>query len=96
MMSLLKCELLGFFYNQNQPVRGGRDSNLCMTSPSNIGDEHLIPQRGLLDMIYVISKAGKPLMSTERYGKVRRFLKRGFAKVVKRGMWYQEKTQPVM
>nr|WP_143094095.1 RRXRR domain-containing protein [Caldicoprobacter faecalis] len=39
-------------------------------------------------MIYVISKAGKPLMSTERYGKVRRFLKQGFAKVVKRGMWY--------
>jgi hypothetical protein len=47
-------------------------------------------------MVYVISKAGKPLMSTERYGKVRRLLKQGLAKVVKREMWYQEKTQRVM
>lgn len=35
-------------------------------------------------MVYVISKAGKPLMPTERHGKVRRLLKQGLAKVVKR------------
>ncbi|SFQ20095.1 RNA-guided endonuclease IscB [Caldicoprobacter faecalis] len=35
-------------------------------------------------MVYVISKTGKPLMPTERYGKVRRLLKHRLAKVVKR------------
>jgi len=35
-------------------------------------------------MVYVISKTGKPLMPTERHGKVRRLLKQGLAKVVKR------------
>ena len=35
-------------------------------------------------MVYVISKDGKPLMPTERHGKVRRMLKNGEAKVVKR------------
>ncbi len=35
-------------------------------------------------MFYVISKSGKPLMPTKRYGKVRRLLKEGKAKVVKR------------
>ncbi|MFQ6072262.1 MAG: RRXRR domain-containing protein, partial [Methanosarcinales archaeon] len=34
--------------------------------------------------VYVISKNGKPLMPTERHGKVRRLLKNGLAKVVKR------------
>ena len=34
--------------------------------------------------VYVISKDGQPLMPTERYGKVRRMLKEGKAKVVKR------------
>ncbi len=34
-------------------------------------------------MVYVISKTGQPLMPTERYGKVRRLLKSGKAKVVK-------------
>jgi len=35
-------------------------------------------------MVYVISKNGKPLMPTKRYGKVRRLLKQKLAKVVKR------------
>ena len=35
-------------------------------------------------MVYVISKAGKPLMPTKRHGKVRRLLKQGLAKVVRR------------
>ncbi len=35
-------------------------------------------------MVYVISNNGQPLMPTERYGKVRRFLKEGKAKAVKR------------
>ncbi|MCL5033326.1 MAG: RRXRR domain-containing protein [Thermotogae bacterium] len=35
-------------------------------------------------MVYVISKSGKVLMPTKRYGKVRRMLKSGMAKVVKR------------
>jgi len=35
-------------------------------------------------MVYVISKTGKPLMPTVRYGRVRRLLKQGLAKVVKR------------
>jgi len=34
-------------------------------------------------VVYVISKSGKPLMPTERHGKVRRLLKSGRAKVVK-------------
>lgn len=35
-------------------------------------------------MVYVISKQGHPLMPTKRYGFVRRTLKQGKAKVVKR------------
>ena len=35
-------------------------------------------------MVYVVSKSGKTLMPTERYGKVRRLLKSGKAKVIKR------------
>lgn len=35
-------------------------------------------------MVYVISKSGKPLMPTERHGKVKRLLKSGKATVVKR------------
>ena len=35
-------------------------------------------------MVYVISKNGQPLMPTERYGKVRRLLKSGMAKVISR------------
>ena len=35
-------------------------------------------------MVYVLNKDGQPLMPTERYGKVRRMLKSGKAKVVKR------------
>lgn len=35
-------------------------------------------------MVYVISNNGQPLMPTERHGKVRRLLKEGKAKVVKR------------
>ena len=35
-------------------------------------------------MVYVVSKSGKPLMPTERYGKVRRMLKNGEAVVIKR------------
>jgi len=34
-------------------------------------------------MVYVISKDGKPLMPTERYGKVRKLLKQKLAKVVR-------------
>ncbi len=35
-------------------------------------------------MVYVINKNGQPLMPTERHGKVRRLLKTGKAKVIKR------------
>jgi len=35
-------------------------------------------------MVYVISKDGKPLMPTKRHGKVKRLLKQGLAKVVRR------------
>ncbi len=35
-------------------------------------------------MVYVISKTGKPLMPTERHGKVKLLLESGKAKVVKR------------
>lgn len=35
-------------------------------------------------MVYIISKTGKPLMPTNRLGKVRRLLKSGLAKVVQR------------
>ncbi|WAM33604.1 RNA-guided endonuclease IscB [Caldicellulosiruptor morganii] len=35
-------------------------------------------------MVYVISKEGKPLMPTKRHGKVRKLLKQGLAKVVRR------------
>lgn len=35
-------------------------------------------------MVYVLNKTGQPLMPTERYGKVRRMLKSGMAKVVHR------------
>jgi hypothetical protein len=35
-------------------------------------------------MVYVISKNGKPLMPTKRHGKVRKLLKQGLAKVVRR------------
>ena len=35
-------------------------------------------------MVYVLSKNGQPLMPTERHGKVRRLLRDGKAKVVKR------------
>ena len=35
-------------------------------------------------MVYVIDKNGQPLMPTTRHGKVRRMLKSGQAKVIKR------------
>lgn len=35
-------------------------------------------------MVYVQNKDGQPLMPTERYGKVRRLLNTGKAKVIKR------------
>ncbi len=53
-------------------------------------------------MVYVISKEGKPLMPTEKHGKVRILLKEKKAKVVKRKpftiqLLYEttEYTQPV-
>ncbi len=53
-------------------------------------------------MVYVLSKDGKPLMPTERHGKVRYLLKEGKAKVVKRTpftiqLQYDSKeyTQPI-
>lgn len=53
-------------------------------------------------MVYVISKSGQPLMPTDRYGKVRRMLKSGKAKVLKRcpftiQLLYEstQNTQPV-
>ncbi len=63
-----------------------------ITSQSNIGDEHLtgfsLTYRqktiGGNCMVYVISKNGKPLMPTKRHGKVRKLLKQGLAKVVRR------------
>lgn len=54
-------------------------------------------------MVYVISESGKPLMPTSRHGKVRRMLRDGRAKVVKRcpftiQLLYQttNSTQPVV
>ena len=35
-------------------------------------------------MVYVLNKDGQPLMPTQRHGKVRRMLKNGQAKVVRR------------
>ena len=35
-------------------------------------------------MVYVLAKDGQPLMPTERHGKVRRMLKSGEAKAVRR------------
>ncbi|WP_052947865.1 RRXRR domain-containing protein [Aneurinibacillus tyrosinisolvens] len=35
-------------------------------------------------MVYVLSQEGNPLMPTKRFGKVRRMLKEGLARVVKR------------
>lgn len=35
-------------------------------------------------MVYVVSKEGKPLMTTERHGKVRRLLKKGLARIIRR------------
>lgn len=55
-----------------------------ITSQSNFGDEHLTPKGGLPHIVYVISKEGKPLMPTSRHGKVRKLLKQGLAKVVRR------------
>ena len=53
-------------------------------------------------MVYVLSKDGKPLMPTERHGKVRRMLRDGQAKVVRREpftiqLLYEttEYTQPI-
>ena len=53
-------------------------------------------------MVYIISQDGKPLMPTKRHGKVRRLLKQGLAKVVKKKpftiqLLYKTKTytQPV-
>ncbi|WP_232504374.1 RNA-guided endonuclease IscB [Pseudothermotoga elfii] len=50
-----------------------------ITSLSNIEDEHLT---GIIPELS--SKDDKPLMPTKRHGKVRRLLKQGFAKVVRR------------
>ncbi len=36
------------------------------------------------NQVYVISQSGKPLMPTKRFGKVRRLLKEGKAKVIHR------------
>jgi len=55
-----------------------------MTSMSNIGDEHQTPKGGLPLMVYVISKTEKPLMPTERNGKVRRLLRQKLAKIIER------------
>ncbi len=61
---------------------------VSITSTNNIGDEHLTVERlnylEEIKMVYVISKSGKPLMPTKRHGKVRRMLKSGQAKVVRR------------
>lgn len=38
-------------------------------------------------MVYVILKDGKLFMLIKRYGKVRRFLKQGFVKVVRRELF---------
>ena len=44
-----------------------------------------LPRKGSKEdrMVYVLDKDGKPLMPTERHGKVRHMLKDGRAKVVK-------------
>ena len=60
-----------------------------MTSLTNISEEALTDasvsdlSERIFAMVYVISKTGKPLMPTERRGKVRRLLKSGKARVVK-------------
>ena len=43
-----------------------------------------VSYKGLLFMVFVLNKEGKPLMPTNRHGKVRRMLKDGRAKVVNR------------
>ena len=76
----------------------GRNSVAYMKPSINIGEGILtvlqipaysIKSANLLrkeqaSMVYVISNNGQPLMPTERHGKVRRLLKEGKAKVVKR------------
>ena len=60
-----------------------------MTSLTNISEEALTDasvsdlSERIFAMVYVISKTGKPLMPSERRGKVRRLLKSGKARVVK-------------
>jgi N6-L-threonylcarbamoyladenine synthase len=61
-----------------------------MTSLTNIGEEDITDtwvsalSERISAMVYVMSKTGKPLMPTERHGKVRRLLKSGKARVVRR------------
>ena len=76
----------------DQTVLMGRDSIACKKPSDNLGEGYQtaarlhyrkIKKEGLL-MVYVQSQAGQPLMPTSRHGKVRRLLKEGKAKVVKR------------
>ena len=57
--------------------------------PYNIGDEHLTEKSDLqylkvTRMVYVTNRQGKPLMPSDRHGKVRRLLKSVLAHVVRR------------
>ena len=53
---------------------------MCRLKAENIS----ILKKGVPFMVYVINKDGSPLMPTKRYGKVRRMLKSGKAKVINR------------
>lgn len=49
----------------------------------NIGEDNSLRKENYV-MVYVLNKDGNPLMPTERHGKVRRMLREGKAKVVRR------------
>ncbi len=63
---------------------------LACKPPDNIGEEDLTDtsvsdlSERIIDLVYVISQTGRPLMPTQRHGKVKRLLKSGKAKVVRR------------
>jgi len=75
----------------------GRGGVLNVKSYYNIGEgtltvryvlaysiKHINKRKECLFMVYVLNKDGQPLMPTSRHGKVRRLLKSGQAKVIKR------------
>ena len=59
---------------------------LACKPPDNIGEEESTDtsvsdlSERILGVVYIISKSGKPLMPTERHGKVRKLLNAGKAR----------------